>query len=138
MTTNRDQTGSAVLETALLAPVLILILAAVVGGARVTLAHQRVDSIAAQAARAASTAASPSTATRVARSTAQAALNNGGQDCTRMTVSVDVGNFRPGGSVTVRVACIADLGSGVPGLSGPRTITGSGSEVIDTFRQVAG
>lgn len=138
MTSTRDETGSAVLETVLLAPVLILMLAAVVGGARVTLAHQRVDSASAQAARAASTAVSPGTATTVARTTAQAALSSGGQDCTRMTVSVDVGNFRPGGSVTVRVACIANLGSGVPGLSGQRTITGSGSEVIDTFRQVGG
>ncbi len=55
-----DDEGSAVLEVVLLTPVLILILAAVIGGARVTLAHQRVDAAAAQAARAASTAASPS------------------------------------------------------------------------------
>ena len=41
--TRHDDEGSAVLEVVLLAPVLILILAAVVGGARVTLAHQRVD-----------------------------------------------------------------------------------------------
>jgi Flp pilus assembly protein TadG len=131
------ETGSVVLETVLLAPVLILILAAVIGGARVTLAHQRVDSAAAQAARAASTAASPGMATMVARQAALAALSTGGQDCTRMSVWVDLGDFRPGGSVSVRVACTAELGSGVPGLSGRRTISASGSEAIDTFRQVS-
>ena len=135
--TRHNDDGSAVLEIVLLAPVLILMLAAVIGGAPVTLAHQHVDAAAAQAARAASTAASPSAASAVARSTARSAISNG-RDCLSMTVSVDVSDFRPGGSVTVRVSCAADLGTGVPGLSGRRTITGSGSEVIDTFRQVSG
>lgn len=134
--TRHDDEGSAVLETVLLAPVLILILAAVIGGARVTLAHQRVDATAAQAARAASTATSPAAADAIARSTAQSAANTGGLDCTGMSVFVNTNSFHPGGSVTVRVSCTADLGAGVPGLSGRRTISGSRSEVIDTYAQV--
>jgi Flp pilus assembly protein TadG len=136
--TRHDEEGSAVLEVVLLAPVLILILAAVVGGARVTLAHQRVDAAAAQAARAASAATSASAATALARSTAWSAASSGGLDCTSMAVTVDVADFHPGGSVTVRVSCAADLGAGVPGLSGRRTISGSRSEVIDTYTQVTG
>jgi Flp pilus assembly protein TadG len=136
--TRHDQEGSAVLEVVLLAPVLLLILAAVVGGARVTLAHQRVDAAAAQAARAASAATSPSAATTLARSAARSAASNGGLDCINMAVTVDVSSFRPGGSVTVRVSCTADLGAGVPGLSGRRTVRGSRSEVIDTYAQVTG
>jgi len=132
-----DERGSVVLEVVLLAPVLILILAAVIGGARVTLAHQRVDSAAAQAARAASTATSPATAAALARSTARAAAGSG-LDCTSMKVAVDVSSFHPGGMVTVQVSCSADLGSGVPGLSGHRTISGSRSEIIDTYGQVTG
>lgn len=136
--TRHDDEGSAVLEVVLLAPVLILILAAVVGGARVTLAHQRVDAAAAQAARAASAATSPSAATALARSTAQSAASTSGLDCTSMAVTVDVADFQPGGDVTVRVSCAADLGAGVPGLSGRRTISGSRSEIIDTYLQVTG
>ena len=136
--TRHDEQGSAVLEVVLLAPVLLLMLAAVVGGARVTLAHQRVNAAAAQAARAAATATSASAATALARSTARSAASNGGLDCTRMAVNVDVSSFHPGGSVTVRVSCAADLGAGVPGLSGRRTISGSRSEVIDTYTQVTG
>ena len=133
-----DDRGSAVLEIVLVAPVLILMLAAVIGAARVTLAHQRVDSAAAQAARAASTAASPSAAASLARTTALAAMSTHGMDCQNMSVSVDVGDFHPGGSVAVHVTCKADLGLGVPGLSGYRSISGNGAEVIDTFRQVTG
>ncbi len=136
--TRHDDEGSAVLEVVLLAPVLILFLAAVVGGARVTLAHQHVDAAAAQAARAASTAPTPSAAAALARSTARSAASTGGLDCTKMAVTVDVADFRPGGHVTVRVSCTADLGAGVPGLSGRRTISSSRSEVIDTYAQVTG
>ena len=133
-----DDDGSVVLETVLLAPVLILLLAALIGGARVTLAHQHVDTAAAQAARAASTATSPAAATTLARSAARQAAGSEGLDCTSMGVSVDVSSFHPGGSVTVRVTCVADLGSGVPGLSGHRRVSGTRSEVIDTYAQVTG
>lgn len=133
-----DDCGSAVLEIVLVAPVLILMLAAVIGAARVTLAHQRADSAAAQAARAASTAASPSSAVSLARATALAAMSAHGLDCQNLAVRVDVADFHPGGSVSVHVTCNADLGVGVPGLSGHRSISGNGAEVIDTFRQVTG
>lgn len=136
--TRRNDHGSVVLETVLLAPVLILLLAALIGGARVTLAHQHVDAAAAQAARAASTASNPATATALARSAARAAAGSEGLDCTSMAVSVDVSSFHPGGSVTVHVSCLADLGAGVPGLSGHRRISGTRSEVIDTYAQVTG
>lgn len=136
MTTKTDD-GSAVLETVLLAPLLILLLAAVIGGARVTLAHQRVDSAAAQAARAASTATSAAQASALARSAAQAFLTDHGLDCTAMSVAVNTADFRPGGSVTVQVSCRSDLGAGVPGLSGTRMISGRSVEVVDTYRQVS-
>lgn len=131
----RDEQGSAVLETVLLAPLLLLILAAVIGAARVTLAHQRVDAAAAQAARAASAASSPTAAWALARDAARAAASGGGLDCVQLTVAVDTSSFHPGGSVTVRVSCLADLGAGVPGLSGQRTISGTGAEVLDTYAQ---
>lgn len=135
MTSKRDD-GSAVLETVLVIPLILLMLAAIVGGARVTLAHQRVDAAAAQGARAASGARTASQATALAREAANAFLLDRGLDCKTMSVVADTTNFRAGGSITVKVSCRADLGSGVPGLSGQRSISGQGSEVIDTYRQV--
>lgn len=135
-TSPANQDGSVVLETVLLAPLIILVLAAIIGAARVTLAHQRVDSAAAQAARAASTAPSAGTATSRATNAARAFLTDHGLDCTSMTVTADTADFHPGGSVTVTVGCRADLGAGVPGLSGRRSISGRSTEVIDTYRQV--
>jgi Flp pilus assembly protein TadG len=131
----RDE-GSAVLETVLVIPLFLMVLAAIVGGARVTLAHQRVDAAAAQAARAAASARTSTQATALAREAASSFLQDRGFDCSTMTVAADTRNFRAGGSVSVTVSCHADLGSGVPGLSGSRTISGRGSEVIDTYRQV--
>lgn len=135
MRSQRDE-GSAVLETVLVIPLILIVLAAIVGGARVTLAHQRVDSAAAQAARAAASARTSSQATALAREAAKSFLQDRGFDCKTMTIVADTTNFHAGGSVRVRVSCHADLGSGVPGLSGRRTISGQGSEVIDTYRQV--
>ena len=136
MTRTDGEAGSAVLETVLVVPLLLLLLAAVIGAGRVTLAHQRVDEAAAQAARAAAAAASPSAARSSATATAPLSLVGASLDCRRMTVEVDTVDFRPGGSVSVEVACLADLGRGVPGLSGSRWISGRSTEGIDTFREV--
>ena len=125
------------LEVVLVTPVLILMLATVIGAARVTLAHQRVESAAAQAARAASSAGDSTSAISMARTTAHSALESAGEDCRSMVVDVNVTNFRPGGSVSVQVTCSANLGVGVPGLSGSRHITGSAAEVLDLFREVS-
>lgn len=135
---HRCDQGSAVLEMVLVSPLLLMLLAAVVGAARVTLAHQRVDAAAAQAARAASMARSPAAADAAARATARATLDRNAQDCRSMAVSVEVANFRPGGSVSVRITCTANLGVGVPGLSGTREISGSAAEVVDLYREVTG
>jgi Flp pilus assembly protein TadG len=136
MTRADGDEGSVALETVLVVPLLLLLLAAVLGAGRVTLAHQRVDEAAAQAARAAAAAASPSAARSSAAATAPLSLLGTSLDCRQMTVQVDTVDFRPGGSVSVQVACLADLGSGVPGLSGFRWISGRATEVIDTFREV--
>lgn len=136
MTRADREAGSAVLETVLVVPLLLMMLAAVVGAGRVTLAHQRVDEAAAQAARSAAGAASPSAARSSATATAPLSLVGASLDCRRMTVQVDTDDFRPGGSVSVQVSCLADLGSGVPGLSGSRWISGRATEVIDTFREL--
>jgi len=137
MTGPSRDAGSAVLETALVTPLLILTLAAVVGAGRVTLAHQRVEHLAAQAARAAATAISPQAAVAAATLTARTTIDGAARrECQQVTVDVDTRDFRPGGNVSVRVGCLADLGAVVPGLSGDRWIHARATEVVDTFREV--
>lgn len=132
-----DEQGSAVLEIMLVTPLLLMLLAALIGAARLTLAHQRVDAAAAQAARAASTAHNPTAAGERARTTAHATLQSDAQDCQAMVVSINLANFHPGGSVSVHITCTANLGVGVPGLSGTRQISATAGEVIDSFAQVS-
>ena len=131
----RDQRGSAVLEMVILAPVLLLILGLGVAGARVVLAHQEADSVAGQAARAASIARDPTQAIAAAQDTATAALAQSGLSCSPMAVSVDTSGFRAGGSVAVTITCTVQLGSLMPAsLVGARTISGRATAPIDTYR----
>jgi Flp pilus assembly protein TadG len=132
---DRD-TGSATLELVLVAPVLLLVLAAVIAAGRLQVAHQQVSAAAAQAARAAAVAGSAGQAITAAQQTAPAALSADGPSCQQSTITVDTARYHAAGSVTVRVRCLADLGGLVPGLSGHHWITGTASEVIDTYRQV--
>ena len=132
--------GSATLEMVIMAPVLILFLAAVILGGRVALANQTVESAAAEAARAASIARTPGVARSSARDVAQDHLNSGGVNCASTNVGVDTSEFarRPGRSaqVTAVVSCRVRLGDlGVPGVPGSRTLTASVTSVLDTYRE---
>lgn len=135
----RRDDGSAVLEMVILAPVLLLILAFAVAGARLALAHQEADSVAGQAARAASMARDPLSATTAARQAATDALASAGLSCAPLSVSVDTAGFRPGGSVGVDITCTAQLGSLMPaGLVGARTVSGSALAPVDAYRAASG
>jgi Flp pilus assembly protein TadG len=136
MTRSGDDEGSVVLETVILAPILILLLATVIATARLTLTRQRVDAIASQAARAAATATTPGAATRQARDAGAAAMRSHDLECADLQVSVDLSNFHPDGQVKTVVRCTADLGTGVPGLAGRRTVTGSSTQIIERFREI--
>ena len=93
----------------LLTPLLILMLLFVVALGRLAGARLDVDGAAAQAARAASIARDPSTATAMAQQTATAALGSDGVTCGHLTVSTDTAQFVPGGSVAVTVTCTVGL-----------------------------
>ena len=73
---DREETGSVVAELVLLTPLLILVLLFVVALGRLAGARIDVDGAAAQAARAASIARDPATATAMATQTATAALSD--------------------------------------------------------------
>ncbi len=131
----RDERGSVTAELVLLTPLLILLLLFVVALGRLSGARLDVDGAAAQAARAASIARDPTTAAAMATQTATAALGSDGVTCGHLTVSIDTGQFAPGGSVAVTVTCHVAL-SDLSGLRLPasESVTSTASSVIDTYR----
>jgi Flp pilus assembly protein TadG len=122
------------LELAILAPVVIAMLLAVVALGRVTHGRTLVDQAAAAAARAASLSDSPAQARLDAVQAATETLTGAGLSCEAASVDVDTSGFRPGGQVTATVACTADLSAlvlaGVPGTLSLRAVATSPIEAL--------
>ncbi len=131
----RDESGSVATELVLLTPLLILMLLLVVALGRTVSARLEINGAAAQAARAASIARDPATATAVAEQTATAALGTDGVTCGHLMVSTDTAGFGPGGQVAVTVTCTVDLADLV-GLRLPASeaISSTSTSVIDQYR----
>ena len=133
-----DERGSASIEAAIVGPAVVLLILLVVFGGRVALAHQTVQAIAADAARAASLARSHTDA----RHAAEAAANAGFDQqlpCANHTLDLDLAGFdKPAGtpaSVSATVTChIASGDLGLPGLP-ELAITSTMSSPVDTYRE---
>ena len=122
-------------ELVLLTPLLIVLLVLVVALGRLVSARLQVESAASQAARAASLARDPATATAVAEQTAAGTLTGQHHTCTILTVATDTSRFAAGGSVAVTVVCtvgLADL-SGLR-LPASETVRAHFVEPIDAYR----
>ena len=130
-----DEMGSATAELVILTPLLILFLLLVVAFGRLSGARLDVNGAAAQAARAASIARDPATATADASQTATAALASQHLTCAHLSVAVDTTQFTPGGDVAVTVTCSVDL-STLTGLHVPasETLSHRFVEPIDRYR----
>jgi Flp pilus assembly protein TadG len=130
-----DDRGSVTAELVLLTPLLILMLLFVVGLGRLSGARIEVDGAAAQAARAASIARSPATATLAAKQTVTSALGSDHITCAQLSVNTDTAQFTPGGSVAVTVTCIVSLAD-LTGLRVPasESVTTRSVAVIDQYR----
>ena len=116
--------GSASLELAIIAPVLLALLALIVMGGRFAMASTAITGVAGAAARDASLARNPAAARAAAASTALATLADQNLHCQGApTVRVDTSGFAaaPGtpASVSVDVTCVVVVNElGVPGLPG--------------------
>lgn len=124
---------------AILAPVLVLMVVAVVFAGRTALAHQATTGVASAAARAASIARTGSDARSSAQQIAAATATSRGLPCDPLTVRVDTDGFNArlgvDADVTVTVSCtlaVADLT--MPGIPGRVTITDTARSPIDTYR----
>ena len=109
------------MEIVILTPLFIALLLLVVGLGRYSHAQQLTEQAAGAAARAASLTVGGTAATGAADRAARDTLTGLGLTCTRLDTAVDTARFRPGGEVTVTVACTADLSATVlAGLPGHR------------------
>lgn len=137
----REESGYGAVETAVIIPVVLLVVLVVIASGRVARATSSVDAAAYSAARAASISRDAGIAAAAARSTANTHLAQAGLTCAPSTVNIDTSGFAvPVGQpaqVRVTVRCtvpLADLG--VPALGGSRTLVSTSAvSAIDTFRE---
>ena len=130
-----EESGSVATELVLLTPLLLLMLLFVVALGRTVSARMEVDGAAAQAARAASIARDPATATAMAQQAVTTALGSDHVTCANLTVTTDTADFEPGGQVAVTVTCTVDLADLV-GLRLPasQSLSSTSTSVTDVYR----
>ena len=135
----RDERGSAAIEAVVVGPAVILLIGLVILGGRVALAHQTVQSVAADTAR----AASLERTTSRAQASANTALETGLRQqplCSTYELHLDLNGFKvPAGrpaSTSATVTCRVSLSDiAVPGLPGTITIQATMTSPIDTYRE---
>jgi Flp pilus assembly protein TadG len=131
----RGDRGTAAVETAIIAPGLVVLLLLVMLAARVSQADAEVQAAATAAARAASLQATPARATSEATEVVDESLEDAGLSCSSRDVSVDTRFLAPGGSVRVTVECTAELSEMILlEIPTAQTFESSATEVVDTYR----
>jgi len=133
----RDDTGSSVVETVVLIPLLMLVLLITVAVGRLVNARMLVNDAASEAARSASLARGPALAGAAAHIEIDRILGKAPASCRTRDVVVDTKAFRPGGTVKVVVVCHTDLGdlAGLRFVSLNTSISSSSVSPVDVFRQ---
>jgi Flp pilus assembly protein TadG len=139
MSPGHSERGNVAINTAVVVPMLLLIGLLLVMAGRLVLAEGVVQSAANEAARAASISRTAVVADAQATSTATSTLVNSGVSCgsTRVLPAIDAFDLPLGtvGTITVRVECVVPLSDlGLPGAPGSRTISATGTSVLDAYR----
>ncbi len=124
--------GSASVELAILAPLVGLLLGAVVLVGRVQLARADVEGAARSAARDLSIARDPYVAVDEIRAGLMTTLDVGSPTCRALSFVPDIGSAQ----VSVTLTCTVDLReAAVLPVPGSMSISASASEIIDTYRE---
>ena len=132
--------GSAVIEAAIGIPAFMLFVALIIFAGRVAIAHQGVQSAAADAARSASIARTQDVAQNAGNTAATTSLANQHVNCVTTTVSVDTSGFAsPVGTparINATVTCHVNLSDlSLPGVPGSKAITATMFSPLDTYRE---
>jgi Flp pilus assembly pilin Flp len=132
----RSERGTAAVELALLAPVLVVLVALVTAAGRLVETKSAVLSVAREAARVAAEAPNAAAAHDAATATAQQVAEGLGLDPARLSIVQDPHRFARGAPYEVSVsyqASMADL-PGLGLLPGSVTLGAEHAELIDTYR----
>lgn len=132
----RRERGSAAVEMVLVAPVLLVLLAAIVGAGRVVTTKSAVLSVAREAARAASEAPDAETAMAVAQQRAGEVATDLGLDPSRIELHQTPGSFDRGAPYGVEVDYRVELGD-LPGLGflpGSFVVSAHHTELTDRYK----
>lgn len=140
--TAEAERGSAVVEAVIGVPAFLLVLGLILLAGRVTLMQQTVQTIAADAARAASIARSAGEAQSAASSAGNASAGQQNLNCLSLSVVTDTSGFGVAvgtpATVSATVTCRVDLsGIDLPGL-GDREVTATMVSPLDTYRGRSG
>lgn len=136
----RDERGSASIEAAIAMPAFALFIGLIIFGGRTAVAHQSIESAAADAARSASIARSAREAEKSAELAVTTSLANEGVHCLEVQVTVDSHGFDTtvgqDAMVSVTVECRVDLADlSIPGVPGSRVVRATMSSPLDTWRE---
>lgn len=99
----RREEGNAAVELVILAPVLLLLVAVIVGAGRIVTTKSALESVAREAARTGSQAVDAAEAHALTESQARAVADGLELEASRMKVSIDVGTFARGTPLVVAV-----------------------------------
>lgn len=132
--------GSATLELVIVIPATLLLISLVIMGGRLALAHQAIQAVAYDAARAASVARNAGEATSAANHVAAFSLASNGLSCLSTSTNVNTAGFAAtvgqNATVTADVSCTVRLGDlSLPGVPGSVTLTAEATSPIDTYRE---
>jgi Flp pilus assembly protein TadG len=136
---DRDR-GSETIEAVIGVPAFLLFIAMIIAGGRVAIAHEAMQSIAADAARSASIARTQAEASSAASASAQTTLTQQGLQCVSERITVDTSGFAvPVGTpatVSATVTCVVNLSDvSFPGLPGHLSLTATMTSPLDTYRE---
>jgi hypothetical protein len=132
----RCEDGTAAVEFVLVAPALVLMLAAVVGAGRVVSTKSAVLDVAREAARAAAEAPDASTAEAIGLQRAQRVATGFGLDLSRLEIEQTPGSFERGAPYTVDVTYRVEL-SDLPALGflpGSFVVSAHHAELTDRYK----
>ncbi len=133
----RDQSGSVLIEAALVIPVVLVVAASVVMAGRVAHARIGVEAVAREAGRALAQAPTAARGLQEGRLRALAAARGCGLDPAAVALQLDAGTFARGGVARARASYRVALGD-VPfyGVAGV-TVTASHQERVELYRSRA-
>ena len=130
-----EERGGAAVEFVLVAPLLITMFLFIFGLGRLATAREAVDGAARDGAREASIARSAAEADSTANEIVAQTLVDKKVSCSNRQVTVDTGDFRPNGTVTVHVACtVANSDIIMSGLPGSSTLHSDFVAWVDKYR----